>query len=288
MERVILLLAAVAMLLLPQHQARADTPWTQWMHQDCAMARHSWLSLSQSPPGFGWMLSPGSQSNPTFAEGAARLDFLRLSQAQADSPFAPSFRSHCCHVRIWENLQTGQTAIMPDGDLPGFGFTESPLSKPAMCCEEASFVLGSDPLNCTQVKLMSVPGAVVVMTPTGPVSPFGPVTIPTNPPTVIASSLHTPPPTGVAGYVGCFKDPNNPFDLDGYLERSAENTPQRCIDICRSKGFAYAGVQYSESCLCGNRYGQFGAADNCTMTCTGDGSQTCGGINSNNVYATGL
>jgi phosphinothricin acetyltransferase len=61
--------------------------------------------------------------------------------------------------------------------------------------------------------------------------------------------------------------------------------PQRCIDIGRSKGFAYAGVQYSESCLCGSRYGQFGAADNCNMACTGDGAQTCGGINANSVYA---
>jgi hypothetical protein len=89
------------------------------------------------------------------------------------------------------------------------------------------------------------------------------------------------------GYLGCFKDPNNPFDLDGHLERSASNTPQRCIDICRSQGFAYAGVQYAESCLCGNRYGQFGAADNCDMACTGDSSQICGGANANSVYAVG-
>jgi hypothetical protein len=46
-------------------------------------------------------------------------------------------------------------------------------------------------------------------------------------------------------------------------------------------------VQYAESCLCGNRYGQFGPADNCNMPCTGDQGQTCGGINSNNVYGTG-
>ena len=91
---------------------------------------------------------------------------------------------------------------------------------------------------------------------------------------------------GNAGGLGCFKDPNNPFDLDGHLERSAQNTPQRCIEICRAKGFAYAGVQYSESCLCGNRYGQFGPANNCDMACTGDPGQICGGLNSNSVYAT--
>lgn len=94
-------------------------------------------------------------------------------------------------------------------------------------------------------------------------------------------------PSGQATLLGCFKDPNNPFDLDGYLERSSQNTPQNCVQICHARGFAYAGVQYSESCLCGNRYGQFGTADNCNMPCTGDASQMCGGMNSNMVYSTG-
>lgn len=94
-------------------------------------------------------------------------------------------------------------------------------------------------------------------------------------------------PSGQATLLGCFKDPNNPFDLDGYLERSGQNTPQNCVQICRARGFAYAGVQFSESCLCGNTYGQFGAAANCDMPCTGDASQICGGMNSNMVYSTG-
>jgi hypothetical protein len=89
-----------------------------------------------------------------------------------------------------------------------------------------------------------------------------------------------------AGYIGCYKDPNKPFDLDGYLVRSQNNTPQRCIETCRDKGFAYAGVQYGESCLCGNSYGRFGEATNCDMKCTGDSGQICGGTYSNSVYAT--
>jgi hypothetical protein len=91
-----------------------------------------------------------------------------------------------------------------------------------------------------------------------------------------------------ASYLGCYKDPNNPYDLDGHLVRSQTNTPQRCIETCRAKGFAYAGVQYGQSCLCGNSYGKFGKANNCNMTCTGDSRQNCGGYNSNAVYATGI
>ena len=97
-----------------------------------------------------------------------------------------------------------------------------------------------------------------------------------------------PPPPPTQGYVGCFRDPNNPFDLQGHLERSAQNTPQRCVATCRQRGFPYAGVQYGESCLCGNSYGNFGAATNCTMPCTGDRAQVCGGSNANSVYATGI
>jgi hypothetical protein len=93
---------------------------------------------------------------------------------------------------------------------------------------------------------------------------------------------------GRTGFIGCFKDPNSPYDLDGHLERSSNNTPQRCVETCRAKGFAYAGVQYGQSCLCGNSYGKFGPADNCNMKCTGDSSQICGGYNSNSVYGTGV
>ena len=93
---------------------------------------------------------------------------------------------------------------------------------------------------------------------------------------------------GGASFLGCFHDPNNPFDLDGFLERSRTNTPDSCIKKCRARGFAYAGVQYGESCLCGNHYGQHGKASNCTMKCTGDPGKICGGYSSNSVYATGL
>ena len=93
---------------------------------------------------------------------------------------------------------------------------------------------------------------------------------------------------GRTGLIGCFKDPNNPYDLDGHLERSSSNTPQRCVEICSARGFAYAGVQYGQSCLCGNSYGKFGPADNCNMKCTGYSSQICGGYNSNSVYGTGV
>lgn len=102
-----------------------------------------------------------------------------------------------------------------------------------------------------------------------------------------AAAVLTPVALAAPRYLGCFRDPNRPFDLDGYLERSALNTPERCIQTCAAQGFKYAGVQYGESCLCGNSYGRFGAAPACSMPCTGNPRQACGGANANAVFTTG-
>lgn len=88
-------------------------------------------------------------------------------------------------------------------------------------------------------------------------------------------------------YLGCFLDTSD-LDLNGHLTRSAQNTPQHCVATCAGLGYPYAAVQYGESCLCGDAYGRYGAADNCDYACTGDPAQTCGGYGANAVYATGL
>jgi hypothetical protein len=278
----------IVVFLLSANAAQAQQPWTQWVDQNhCAMTRSNWMAVAQSNPGFGWTYAPGALNSATFGEAVAWLDVLRLSLAQGPGGNAPDFRDWCCQVDIWENTQTGQVAITLDGQNAGFGFQLSALNRPVMCCEDAAFALGSDPVGCTGVALMSVPGAFVTITPVGPVSVTGPVSIPTNPPVVVASATTQQPQYQAGTYLGCFNDPQSPFDLDGYLERSAQNTPQSCIQTCYNQGFAFAGVQYGQSCLCGNSYGKTGTADRCNMPCTGDASQVCGGYNANSVYATG-
>jgi hypothetical protein len=288
MARARVLFVSIVACLLASTPAKSQQPWTQWLDQNhCAMTRSSWMAIAQSNPGFGWGYAPDAQDSATFMDAAAWLDVLRLSLAQGPGRNSPNFQNYCCQVDIWENTSTGQFSILPDGQIPGFGFQLSSLNKPVQCCEDAAFAIGSDPLGCTGVALMSVPGAVVTMTPAGPVSGVGTVSIPTNPPTVVAGGGGQQPKYPAGTFLGCYNDPNNPFDLDGYLVRSGQNTPQRCIQTCFDQGFAYAGVQYSQSCLCGNTYGKFGTADRCNMPCTGDASQICGGYNANSVYATG-
>lgn len=83
--------------------------------------------------------------------------------------------------------------------------------------------------------------------------------------------------------VGCFKDrPGR--DLNGSRSDSSAMTPASCIALCKSQGFAYAATQYGRQCFCGNSYGQYGAADNCNMPCSGNPSELCGGFYANSVY----
>lgn len=96
------------------------------------------------------------------------------------------------------------------------------------------------------------------------------------------------------GFLGCFKDAGSPSstqgrDLKGAMVSDREMTVTKCLEICRSAPdgpFPYAAVQYGVACFCGSNYGSFGRAENCDMSCPGDGSQNCGGSWANAVYST--
>jgi hypothetical protein len=282
--RRIVALVGPAMLLAAAAQAQ-NSNYTQFdNHNVCALSRADWMAVAESPPGFGWAPSPEGRTDSSLQGANATMDAIRIS--------SPRFRQFCCTAAVYRDPSTGHQVIAvqspgPPGLAPAHPGPSFQVDIPlAPCCEDAALAINADPLNCTSVPLVSVPGAIVVMSVNGPVAMGGPVTIATDPPTVVAG-LHTHPQRGGGTYLGCYRDPNNPFNLDGHLERSAQNTPQRCIEICKGKGFRFAGVEYGESCLCGNSYDQFGAADNCDMACTGDAGQICGGINATSVYATG-
>ena len=178
--------------------------------------------------------------------------------------------------------------------MPRDWITTFPTSKQPHEYYLWSYVNDQKGNNCTWSTYISHPGTynvaylldngttVLALGQTITITDSAPYTVqPSPPPTT------TPPPAKPVQYLGCFKDSNSPFDLDGHLERSSQNTPQRCIQICAAKGFAYAGVQYGQSCLCGNRYGTQGQANNCNIACTGDSRSVCGGSYANSVYSTG-
>src|SRR5262249_53265626 len=91
-------------------------------------------------------------------------------------------------------------------------------------------------------------------------------------------------PVTTTAPIGCFADQST-RDLPTKLWSNSTNTPTACIAGCQKAGFAYAGVQYTSECWCGNSYGRYGTSTNCTMTCSGDSTQICGGAWANDVEA---
>src|SRR6185295_10306993 len=113
------------------------------------------------------------------------------------------------------------------------------LIKTDLCCEEAfemAFTTVGSISDCRNLQLST--GATVTIQPDGK--------------TFLPFSGTSPGGGGDGTSLGCFRDMAD-FDLNGYLVQSqSANTVEGCVQTCKEKGFAYAGVQYGMSCLCGN------------------------------------
>ena len=77
-----------------------------------------------------------------------------------------------------------------------------------------------------------------------------------------------------AGFAGTESPPEA---LDRVIVEDRSMTIEKCQDICGSRGFPFAGLQYGFQCFCGTAYDRFGAGRGCNDPCAGDGSETCGG-----------
>ncbi|XP_074659526.1 xylosyltransferase oxt-like [Tubulanus polymorphus] len=88
-------------------------------------------------------------------------------------------------------------------------------------------------------------------------------------------------------YIGCFKDDRN-RDLDGHVSYFREDlTASVCISVCLRLNFAYAGLQYSYECFCGDSYGKHGPLkeSSCSSYCRGNADEMCGGVWANSIYS---
>ncbi|OAG35369.1 hypothetical protein AYO21_10440 [Fonsecaea monophora] len=98
------------------------------------------------------------------------------------------------------------------------------------------------------------------------------------------------------GYVGCYNEGNGARAL-GSTDRtgsaatsSATLTVEACAAFCFAKGYAWMGVENGNQCFCnaagvinGAVLSPGGDAD-CTVTCTGNATENCGGSAKLNVY----
>ncbi|KAA8569468.1 hypothetical protein EYC84_001099 [Monilinia fructicola] len=88
---------------------------------------------------------------------------------------------------------------------------------------------------------------------------------------------------------GCYIDVGRTLFEGEYIDNS-NMTDETCISYCTSKDLNYAGTEYSSECYCGNSLAT-GAkpapASDCSMKCSGNSSEWCGGPNRLNLYWNG-
>lgn len=79
---------------------------------------------------------------------------------------------------------------------------------------------------------------------------------------------------------GCFYDEagsgKDRTFKNGYL--SAGNmTQEYCANFCGDRDYRYAGIEYGSECLCSNDAPTITTGATCSMSCSGNAAQTCGG-----------
>jgi hypothetical protein len=88
-------------------------------------------------------------------------------------------------------------------------------------------------------------------------------------------------------YSGCYEDSIAARTLPHEITSISANsmTVEKCLDACRSAGFSYAGLEWSQECFCGEALPPTQATDGrCSMVCKGNALEYCGGGNGLTVY----
>ena len=84
-------------------------------------------------------------------------------------------------------------------------------------------------------------------------------------------------------------DDGNDRVLDGYHEASMDMTVQKCLKICKTRGFKFSGLQWQIECYCGHEPDSgfiWSWPNNCNEKCAGDSNQNCGGSNAISIWST--
>ena len=127
-------------------------------------------------------------------------------------------------------------------------------------------VAGHDALSSSSSSLLSAnPTSTSVTAPT----PTGPVTVQS---------------AGNFNYTGCYTEATTGRALSGSTLANDAMTVEKCAGFCSA--YTYMGIEYASECYCGNTIaaGAALAASGCSMTCSGNSSEYCGGPNRLNFY----
>ena len=90
-------------------------------------------------------------------------------------------------------------------------------------------------------------------------------------------------------YGVCSFDNKQDRILTEYFEANDDMTIEKCLSICRSKGYLYSGLEWSCECHCGHAPEEgfeWAWSDKCDDRCAGDSNQICGGSEAISVWNT--
>uniref|UniRef100_T1IQU4 Dol-P-Glc:Glc(2)Man(9)GlcNAc(2)-PP-Dol alpha-1,2-glucosyltransferase n=1 Tax=Strigamia maritima TaxID=126957 RepID=T1IQU4_STRMM len=84
---------------------------------------------------------------------------------------------------------------------------------------------------------------------------------------------------------GCFKHETQMIKSNSVV---ASTSIDKCVEACIQVYHMYAALQEAKNCFCGAKYNSLESSENCTLECSANRTQICGGVESDSVYATGL
>ena len=91
---------------------------------------------------------------------------------------------------------------------------------------------------------------------------------------------------GVFAYQDCYTETPNGRALSDNATTAAKMTVESCATYCT--GYTYMATEYGSECYCGNNIntGSSVATSGCSMACSGDGTEICGGPSRLSLYKT--
>lgn len=170
------------------------------------------------------------------------------------------------------------------------GSVSAPARDCNMACNnnQTEFCGGPDRLNIYSFNNATPSGMTNPTTTTSALATSSLPFVSTTSLTSTTSTTGPPKPAITAGgfrYVDCFTEPGSSRALVDKASADSRMTADLCASLC--VGYAFMATEYSSECYCGNtlQAGSVKATDGrCSMTCSGNPINICGGPNGLSLY----
>lgn len=153
------------------------------------------------------------------------------------------------------------------------------------CSGNGSEICGAGNRLTLYTLIGSQSGYSSTLSATIPVSPTASLTSPASSSTSAGPALVST--AGAFVYQGCYTEGTNSRALSATATASRNMSVESCATFCA--GYSYMGVEYSSECYCANKIsdGSVLTSTGCSMTCSGNSNEYCGGPSRLNLYTLG-